>query len=205
MTSEQSFRSFLSVFFVACGWAFTRYIDRAASAPIIEYRIEERTAAEGSSLTIHLENLTSDLSFTNLVLVLRLESVFEEARFADLSPTLQELEPSWQGREPPERSSHSGTFRIPEFHPGWKFRLTAEYFNSPRRPTLHLYGSDQPVRLVQPCWETRFLRYQHYVIFFALALYLLVLIWGARLWQRLARPFQGPSRRPAGGGRGASE
>lgn len=162
----------LSAFFVALGWAASRYVDQVSSSPIIEYRVTEVASGGVSTVTVHLANLTRSVAFTGLTLVLRLE----DGAFEEESLTLRAREPAWEGLDAPTVEGQSAVFRFPELHPGWRFMLQAKYTGSARRPTLQIQGSDVPVRFEERTFMTRFLRYEHWFIALVLLVWLAIVL-----------------------------
>ena len=140
---------FLAIFFAALAWSVTRYADSLAMTPVIEYDVVSST----KEVSVELENLTKDKTFSGLVFVIR--TVNGKVRQAKITPT----EPAWEGENKAEYEGQSATYSLPDFQPGWKYRLSATVDDG-SVPIFQLVRANKTVRLLAPCLETWIIRHQ---------------------------------------------
>ncbi len=152
----------LAVFIGAVAWTVTRYADQLQSAPIIEYTVKTSEIKKQPCIDVHLENLTYNNQFMDLVFVLHGGGVSD--------PKIFPSAPAWEGPNAPSAHGDLAEFPISAFQPGWQFRLSASY-TGPKIPEFQLKDATSPVRLVKPSVETFIIRHQNMILWVLLALW----------------------------------
>jgi hypothetical protein len=163
MMSAEKVPLIITVLLGAIGWLTAHIVDRIEGSPVIKYSIEYETGKGGPAVSLSLKNITHNVVFKNITIVLVAP---EGGTFTDAAifPT----EPAFEGDGPWKLSGRTAQFTIPFMQPDWQFRVYASY-SGDGRPTLRLDVSDSTVRATRPSLDTLLVEHENEIFYWLLA------------------------------------
>ena len=164
----------MTILLGACGWGVVHVVDRVGGTPAVEYCVEWGEPHDGKR---SVELAVRNLSFGTLLSGLELNlGSRDEAAGKFSGATIQGDPPAFQDEEPPRAEGSEVSFHIRHFHPGARFRATAEY-DGRDEPEFRLHSSDSGVLLLECSTFTWLIRHELvFIVLFSIVSIGLVLL-----------------------------
>jgi len=147
------------------GWSATYVVGRITSAPTLEYEVSDPSPVQivgqpgAQRMRVRLANLTRAATFKNLTVVLLAPK--ETTLLGDAIEILP-LPPAFEGNEPWKLRGGMARYTIPKVQPGWEFVVQVAFTG--KVPPVLRFESDDSVYTTVPTWETRFVRYEVWIL-----------------------------------------
>lgn len=169
----------LSAFFA---WALAHTVDHLKTLPLLRFTQIAEVKEDGTHLTFEFKNITGNVVFKNVNIIILGEAEEYENRFTE--PETFIIGSGWAVEKRLYRTKDGIHLTLRDFHPGWAFRLET-VMSGEGVPRVQLEHSDTPTMLERANWKSWLVEYQLRLIFlFGLGALMSVAVLAWKEWRQ---------------------